>query len=350
MKHIVTLAVMATLMLTFAACTEKETDEPKPETVVSPNPRYMAAANGKLYVSCYNPSSVLRIDTATHSVEAVCRLGDYNPEGVAIAGGRLFVASSWIQEENGNTLYDSAVYVIDLTTFSVLQTVKVGLNPDRLRAVDDRYVVVGCNGNYGDRAADSYIIDATTLDARRTGINMTSLCTYNGLVYAYSSPHYGSTDVTFLTLDPVSLDADTIMRGCDITMPFGIDVIEGDVYVTTADIMSATGEVHRFAPSGTRVWRSETGIYTSRTAALGDGTAYVLNQGAWSANDASLDRINLGDGTVQRNVFATANKRGLGDIAQDILVYGSKAYVTVTFSNSIETVSLADNTSVRIAL
>ena len=238
----------------------------------------------------------------------------------------------WIQEENGNTLYDSAVYVIDLATFSVLQTVKVGLNPDRLRAVDDRYVVVGCNGNYGDRAADSYIIDSTTLDARRTGINMTSLCTYNGLVYAYSSPHYGSTDVTFLTLDPVSLDADTIMRGCDIAMPFGIDVIEGDVYVTTADIMSATG------------------IYSSRTAALGDGTAYVLNQGAWSANDASLDRINLGDGTVQRNVFATANKRGLGDIAQDILVYGSKAYVTVTFSNSIETVSIADNTSVRIAL
>ena len=76
----------------------------------------------------------------------------------------------------------------------------------------------------------------------------------------------------------------------------------------------------------------------------------MLDEGNWGANEASIDRINLTTGAIVKNVFSTANSRGLGDVAQDLVVYGKKAYVTVSFSNTVEIIDTRDNTSHQIAL
>ncbi len=63
--------------------------------------------------------------------------------------------------------------------------------------------------------------------------------------------------------------------------------------------------------------------------------AWVLNEGLWGNNNASLSRLSSGDGAIINGYFARQNGKGLGDIAQDIIVYGSKSYITVSESQTI---------------
>lgn len=65
---------------------------------------------------------------------------------------------------------------------------------------------------------------------------------------------------------------------------------------------------------------------------------YVVNNGVWGNNNASLSFISFPDFTIDNDVFSAANGRMLGDVGQDVLVYGSKLYVVVNQSNVIEVV------------
>ena len=79
-----------------------------------------------------------------------------------------------------------------------------------------------------------------------------------------------------------------------------------------------------------------------------DGTsAYVLNEGAWGGNDAGISRLNIKDGTIETDWFAQANGRGLGDVAQDLMRYGSHLYVTVFESNTLEVLDPETGRSVK---
>ncbi|MDU1892200.1 MAG: hypothetical protein E6767_16070 [Dysgonomonas sp.] len=63
---------------------------------------------------------------------------------------------------------------------------------------------------------------------------------------------------------------------------------------------------------------------------------YVLNTGVMNANNAKLAFYDTEKGEVISDVFGKANDGlPLGDIAQDIAVYGSKVYTTVTNSNKL---------------
>ncbi len=74
---------------------------------------------------------------------------------------------------------------------------------------------------------------------------------------------------------------------------------------------------------------------------------YILNEGVWGGNDASLDRIEVASGEYQSDVFAKQNGRGLGDVANDILIYGSKMYIVVNNSNIVEVLDPETARSVR---
>lgn len=349
-KFFVALLLATVLMPVVLVSCEKNNPTPdEPTRVVLEKPRYLAAAGGKVYATCYAPASVLRIDTASGRVEDTLMLGTtFQPEGIAVAAGRLFVASSWIMDERGATLYDHSLYVVDMATFSVEQILEVGLNPDRVMTVGDSLVVVCCNGDYDGVPGNSYLVDARTLAVTAAGLEMTGLTVDQGLVYAYSAP-YGSGNVSYFTFDPASGTTTPILADCGVARPYGIAVVDGDVLLTAATA-SSMGDVICFGPDGERRWTCEAGMFTSKLVSLGDGTAYVLNQGLWGGNDASLSRVTLANGQITNYIFAAANGRGLGDIAQDILVYGSKAYITVTFSNTIEVVDPATNRSSQIAL
>lgn len=343
--------LLASSALAVASC-HPDNPAPEPQQSKIETPRHIAAADGHLYVSCYRPASVVRIDTASLRVDASCPLGNYNPEGVAVAGGKLFAVSSWNQTENGDYLYDDKVYVIDLATFTVSTTLTVGTNPQQVKVLDDNRLIVNYNGNYADQPAGSAIIDATTLDVLQTGLPMTSMSIHNGKVYCYSTSYDAQWNptATYLCYDPSTASSSPILQRCNVTRPYSINVLDGNIYLTTDGNYTSNGDLLCLAPDGTPLWQCEAGMLPSALLDLADGTAYLLNEGNWGSNNASLSRVNLSSGSIDNTVFSSANGRGLGDVAQDAVLYGSKVYVTVSFSNTIEVLSPADNTSVQIKL
>ena len=240
-------------------------------------PRYMAADGGKLYITCYNPASVIRIDTATLQVEATCPLGSYNPEGVAIANGKLFAVSSWIGAANSSITYDDKVYVVDLATFANATPVIVGPNPQQVIAIDNTHLVVNCWGvwNMGNGTTEgegSAIIDATTLAVSQTGQPLTRMTTCNGDIYGYVSTYDASWNMTtsYLKMDATTFTTTPILTTCSINNPYCIAVhpATGDIYVGTDGNYSTNGDLYSFTPDGTQRWKREVGMLPSKVVFL----------------------------------------------------------------------------------
>lgn len=77
---------------------------------------------------------------------------------------------------------------------------------------------------------------------------------------------------------------------------------------------------------------SDSTAVPSPVVALG---AYVLNTGIWGGNDASIQYLDFQTGKLSEDLYAAANGEGLGDLGQDLCVYGSKIYVTVSGSSKV---------------
>lgn len=77
---------------------------------------------------------------------------------------------------------------------------------------------------------------------------------------------------------------------------------------------------------------SDSTAVPSPVVALG---AYVLNTGSWGGNDASIQYLDFQTGKLSEDLYAAANGEGLGDLGQDLCVYGSKIYVTVSGSSKV---------------
>lgn len=67
---------------------------------------------------------------------------------------------------------------------------------------------------------------------------------------------------------------------------------------------------------------------------------YFLNSGKSKSNNATLDYYNPITKELKTKVFTSVNGRGLGDTANDMVIYGSKMYIAVTNSNTIEVTDL----------
>lgn len=67
---------------------------------------------------------------------------------------------------------------------------------------------------------------------------------------------------------------------------------------------------------------------------------YILNSGKMSSNNATLDFYHPATQAFRSKVFSAANGRGLGDTANDMLIYGGKMYIAVSNSNTIEITDL----------
>ncbi len=66
---------------------------------------------------------------------------------------------------------------------------------------------------------------------------------------------------------------------------------------------------------------------------------YLLNEGNMGTNSATIDYYDYAKGEYQRNIYATANPdivKALGDVGNDIKIYGNKMYAVINVSNYIE--------------
>lgn len=74
---------------------------------------------------------------------------------------------------------------------------------------------------------------------------------------------------------------------------------------------------------------------------------YVLNEGLFNFNNSSLAKYSFRDGSLSTSYFSSINKRGLGDTANDMQLYGSKLYIVVNVSSDIEVVDFATGQSLK---
>ena len=122
-------------------------------------PRRLAAAEGKVYVTYYE-GFLGEIDAATHTVRTV-PVGN-NPEGVALAAGKLYVANSGgLLYESG---YDTTLSVVDAATLTETARLTVNCNPQCVVAnASGSRVYVNSWGNYDDILPKLQSVETATL-------------------------------------------------------------------------------------------------------------------------------------------------------------------------------------------
>ena len=111
-------------------------------------PRSLAALNGKVYITLLD-GHLARLDTTTLTIDKTIAVGT-NPEGIAVANNKLYVANSGGFNYQVNAKSDSTISVIDPTTFTETKKIKVVINPTMIKA--DKYgdLYVLSMGNYWD--------------------------------------------------------------------------------------------------------------------------------------------------------------------------------------------------------
>ncbi|WP_102407771.1 DUF5074 domain-containing protein [Parabacteroides bouchesdurhonensis] len=73
---------------------------------------------------------------------------------------------------------------------------------------------------------------------------------------------------------------------------------------------------------------------------------YVLDGGSFGNNNAAISYVN-GEGEVTNDIFKDLNGRNLGDMGQNMIRYGSKLYVSVYGSKTVEILNAADAKSLK---
>lgn len=66
---------------------------------------------------------------------------------------------------------------------------------------------------------------------------------------------------------------------------------------------------------------------------------YLLNEGNMGSNKCTLDFMNLQTGVYHRNIYGEANPdvpKELGDVGNDIAIYGNRLYAVINCSNKVE--------------
>ena len=66
---------------------------------------------------------------------------------------------------------------------------------------------------------------------------------------------------------------------------------------------------------------------------------YLLNEGNMGSNKSTLDYFDFATGEYHRNIYADANPnvpKELGDVGNDLAIYGSKLYAVINCSNKVE--------------
>lgn len=74
---------------------------------------------------------------------------------------------------------------------------------------------------------------------------------------------------------------------------------------------------------------------------------YILNQGSFSGNNASVTMINLKNDSITSDYFLTQNDRKLGDTGADLYIYGGKAYIITNVSSQLEIVNSVTFQSIK---
>ena len=237
-------------------------------------PRYIACDGGKVYVTCYTPSSVVRIDTTSLHIDATCQLSGAQPEGLCIVGGTIYVVNSWKKDSAGNPIYDSTLSVVDKSTFAETQKLTIGLNPQKVMIVDNSHIAVSYSGNYDNLSGGLAILNLGDMSISRLTGNISNIDTYNGKVYYYAH-NYGQAwngrinivDGQTLQESSITVSETSIYSAQYYPYAINVNPATGEIYVAGAQY-GANGDVYCFTQTGSLKWKAEVGPLPSKIVEL----------------------------------------------------------------------------------
>lgn len=217
-------------------------------------PRSLAAYDGKVYASTYD-GHVVRIDTLSLSIDAVTAVGP-NPEGIAAANGKLFVANSdGLNYLNGYV--NGYMSVIDIASFKETDKLTCGLNPGVV--VADKYgdIYVSCLGDYYLIPASFQKVNSQT-NAIETieGVQMSNFTIDDDICYFYNTVYDGEGN-PMQTFGKFNVSTETMETGSYITddtkigtaYGIGVDPVTKEVYLSDTDYLNP-GMVYVFNTNG----------------------------------------------------------------------------------------------------
>lgn len=226
------------------------------------HPRSIAADGGKLYITCYTPACVVRMDAATLAIEDTCLLDGYKPEGIAIANGKAFVAGAY----NDNYLYDNRLYVVDLATFDTLPSITVGSNLQKVACINDNKLIVSWGNGY-DSPNGCAIVDINTHTVTPVNHGLTKMEVYNGKVYGYDAVYDGPVSWYVINTDGTSENFPFTPTITNNAYGININPANGDIYIMDADYQ-ANGDVLCYTHNGALRFKSQTAKFPSKVIFL----------------------------------------------------------------------------------
>lgn len=243
-----------------------------------PGCRYIAFHEDKAYITSYagpissgndlnkRPGKVVEVDTQTLTVTREVTVG-YQPEELLVIGSKLYVANSGGYSSPD---YDRTVSVIDLASFQVTNTFDVAINLERMQADSQGNIYVSSRGNYGNVAADVYVINSQNGQVTGSlGVPANDMVMLNDKLYMISTSwnnETGNSASQYLTYDtrqqaflPQPFITDGTEQG--ILAPYGLAVNPetGEILVTDALSYTTPGLLYCFGTDGKKKWQIMTG-------------------------------------------------------------------------------------------
>ena len=234
-----------------------------------PNCRYLAFHGDKAYVSAYVGSladpdllgSVFEIDTATLQITREVKVG-HQPDELCVVDDKLYVVNSGGYLTNR---YDSTVSVIDLTSFTELQKIPVGLNPTRLRVDEHKHLWICCQGNYKDVQPEVVVHDLNNVIKR-----IDTPCA-NISIYDHTAYILDNTNKKLLGISTNDYQQSTIdLPLSTYENPYGLLATKDALYVTDAKNYVSSGVLHCYSYDGRERWQALTGDIPGHLCRVGE--------------------------------------------------------------------------------
>ena len=210
---------------------------------VAKQPRSIAFYGGNAYVTCYD-GFVDVIDTTSLTVTTRIPVGN-NPEGLAVANGKLYVA-------NSGGLYfpnvDSTLSVINLATNTELMKITVGINPGEVVSDASGDVYVVSRGDYGAVPSRLKRVNSTTdvlLQSFAFDINGISPMNSNFLVFDANS-------VSVFNASSEIIESSNFIDLSEVVTLYNVSYnsINDKIYISDAMNYTNTGYLRKYNPAG----------------------------------------------------------------------------------------------------
>lgn len=253
-----------------------------------PNCRYIKFHDKYAYVTSYagpvivgsehsQIGYVAKVDTATLQIVDKCLVG-YQPDGIEIMDNKIYVANS------GGYLspnYERTVSVIDLSSFTKIKDIDVGLNLNLLAGDKHGNLWISSRGDYLNESSKLYCYDVRKERMVNTfDIPVANMQLCGDSLYVISAPWGKITStvtVNYLVINVLNhaIEPNEFINAevaPSIKTPYGISVnpITKDIYLTDAKTYVNPGNLYSFDSKGNLKWSVRTGDIPAHIAFLGN--------------------------------------------------------------------------------